>query len=191
VIKQIAEKMLSITKKYNMDLSTCAEPCRIDGISIEGCLSVNAINKMLGTHIIDRSTDNNKFRPECTCYGGKTDLLQYNKKCASSCLYCYAHHNSDKMLNYYNEDGTLKQNRFTDSGLNKSTNNQSSINLGFDSMDEVIMNSGGAYGADTAWDYYARKAGVKQINHYRDQGNQVLSKSLNKRGIKAEVLSKE
>lgn len=191
VIKQIAEKMLSITKKYNVDLSTCAEPCRIDGISIEGCLSVNAINKMLGTHIIDRSTDNNKFRPECTCYGGKTDLLQYNKKCASSCLYCYAHHNGDKILNYYNEDGTLKQNRFTDSGLNKSTNNQSSINLGFDSIDEVIMNSGGAYGADTAWDYYARKAGVKQINHYRDQGNQVLSSSLNKRGIKAVVLSKE
>lgn len=64
-------------------------------------------------------------------------------------------------------------------------------NLGFDSMDEVVMNSGGAYGADTAWDYYARKAGVKQINHYRDQGNQVLSSSLNKRGIKAAVLSKE
>ena len=64
-------------------------------------------------------------------------------------------------------------------------------NLGFDSMDEVIMNSGGAYGADTAWDFYARKAGVKQINHYRDQGNQVLSSSLNKRGIKAAVLSKE
>lgn len=63
--------------------------------------------------------------------------------------------------------------------------------LGFDSMNEVVMNSGGAYGADTAWDYYARKAGVKQINHYRDQGNQVLSSSLNKQGIKAAVLSKE
>lgn len=63
--------------------------------------------------------------------------------------------------------------------------------LGFGSMDEVVMNSGGAYGADTAWDFYARKAGVKQINHYRDQGNQVLSSSLNKRGIKAAVLSKE
>ena len=64
-------------------------------------------------------------------------------------------------------------------------------NLGFDSMDEVVMNSGGAYGADTAWDYYARKAGVKQINHYRDQGNQTLSSSLNRKGIKATVLSKE
>ena len=64
-------------------------------------------------------------------------------------------------------------------------------NLGFNSMNEVIMNSGGAYGADTAWDFYARNAGVKQINHYRDQGNQVLSSSLNKRGVKATVLSKE
>lgn len=119
VIEGIAKQVLSIAKKYNLDLSSCAEPCRMDGISIEGCLSVNAINKMLGTHIPNKFTENNKFRPECTCYGGKTDLLRYNSNCASSCVYCYAHHNSDRMLNYYNADGTLKQNRFTDSGLNK------------------------------------------------------------------------
>lgn len=119
VIEGIAKQVLSIAKKYNLDLSSCAEPCRMDGISIEGCLSVNAINKMLGTHIPNKFTENNKFRPECTCYGGKTDLLRYNSNCASSCVYCYAHHNSDRMLNYYNEDGTLKQNRFTDSGLNQ------------------------------------------------------------------------
>lgn len=119
VIKGIAEKMLGIAKKYNLDLSTCAEPCRMNGISIEGCLSVDAINKMLGTQIPNKLTENNKFRQLCTCYGGKTDLLKYNSNCASSCVYCYAHHNSDKMLNYYNEDGTLKKNRFTDSGLQK------------------------------------------------------------------------
>ncbi len=121
VIEGIARQMLSIAKKYNLDLSSCAEPCRMDGISIEGCLSVNAINKMLGTHIPNKLTGNNNFRPECACYGGKTDLLRYNSNCASSCVYCYAHHNTDRMLNYYNEDGTLKQNRFTDSGLNKPT----------------------------------------------------------------------
>lgn len=63
--------------------------------------------------------------------------------------------------------------------------------LGYNSMSDIVMHSGGAYGADTAWDFYARNAGVKQINHYRDQGNQVLSSSLNKRGVKATVLSKE
>lgn len=125
VIESIARQMLNIAKKYNLDLSSCAEPCRMDGISIEGCLSVNAINKMLGTHIPNKLTGNNNFRPECTCYGGKTDLLRYNSNCASSCVYCYAHHNTDRMLNYYNEDGTLKQNRFTDSGLNKPVFNKS------------------------------------------------------------------
>lgn len=119
IITKIASIMLGLAKKYNVDLSTCAEPCRMEGISIEGCLSVDAINNMLGTHIPNKKTDNNKFRIECSCYGGKTDLLRYNTNCASSCAYCYARHNSDKMLNYYNEDGTLKQNRFTDSGLNQ------------------------------------------------------------------------
>lgn len=113
IIINIANKILNICKKYNMDLATCAEPVKIEGISKQGCLSVQAVNKMLGTHIADMQNRNNKFRIECTCYGGKTDLLQYNKNCASSCIYCYAHHNSDKMLNYYNEDGTLKDNRFT------------------------------------------------------------------------------
>ena len=28
--------------------------------------------------------------------------------CASSCAYCYAHHNNDNVLKYYNEDGSLK-----------------------------------------------------------------------------------
>ena len=119
IITKIASIMLGFAKKYNVDLSTCAEPCRMEGISIEGCLSVDAINNMLGTHIPNKKTDNNKFRIECSCYGGKTDLLRYNTNCASSCAYCYARHNSDRMLNYYNEDGTLKQNRFTDSGLNQ------------------------------------------------------------------------
>nr|DAE41946.1 MAG TPA: protein of unknown function (DUF1848) [Bacteriophage sp.] len=62
VIKGIAEKMLNIARKYNLDLSTCAEPCRMDGISIEGCLSVDAINKMLGTQIPNKLTENNRFR---------------------------------------------------------------------------------------------------------------------------------
>lgn len=119
IITRIASIMLGLAKKYNVDLSTCAEPCRMEGISIEGCLSVDAINNMLGTHIVNKKTGNNKFRVECSCYGGKTDLLRYNTNCASSCAYCYARHNSDRMLNYYNEDGTLKQNRFTDSGLNQ------------------------------------------------------------------------
>lgn len=118
VIKGVSEKMLQIANKYGVKLSTCAEPGVIPGISKQGCLSVEQVNNILGTHIEDKAEANNKQRQLCTCYGGKVDILRYNSNCASSCMYCYAHHNGDKMLNYYNEDGTLKDNAFTRSNPN-------------------------------------------------------------------------
>ena len=118
IVKGVSEKMLQIANKYGVKLSTCAEPGVIPGISKQGCLSVQQINNILGTHIEDKAEANNKQRQLCTCYGGKVDILRYNSNCASSCMYCYAHHNGDKMLNYYNEDGTLKYNVFTRSNPN-------------------------------------------------------------------------
>lgn len=114
VIKNIADIVKRIGDKYGVTLSTCAEPDFLpSGISHEGCLSVQAINRILGTHIEDKGTDNNKSRYLCTCYGGKTDMFEYNNKCASSCVYCYAHHNGDAAAKIYNPDGSLKQNKFT------------------------------------------------------------------------------
>lgn len=108
VIKGISEKMLQIANKYGVKLSTCAEPGVMPGITKQGCLSVQQINNILGTHIEDKGVANSKQRPLCSCYGGKVDVLRYDQKCSSSCVYCYAHHNRDKMFSYYNEDGTLK-----------------------------------------------------------------------------------
>ena len=106
VIESIENIMVTLAKKYNVRLSTCAEPFNIEGISKEACLSVSAINNMLGTSIPETMTG--KQRALCSCYGGKTDLLKYNNKCASSCVYCYAHHNANSNAIYYNEDGSLK-----------------------------------------------------------------------------------
>jgi len=33
-------------------------------------------------------------RGNCSCFGGKIDMLKYSDKCLSGCGYCYAHHNS-------------------------------------------------------------------------------------------------
>ena len=113
-IENIANIVKDLGDKYGVTLSTCAEPDLLpSGISHEGCLSVQAINRILGTHIEDKGTDNNKSRDLCTCYGGKTDILKYNDKCASSCAYCYAHHNSNAAATMYNPDGSLKHNAFT------------------------------------------------------------------------------
>lgn len=113
-IENIANKVKDLGDKYGVTLSTCAEPDLLpSGISHEGCLSVQAINRILGTHIEDKHRDNNKSRPLCECYGGKTDILKYNDKCASSCAYCYAHHNSNAAATMYNPDGSLKHNALT------------------------------------------------------------------------------
>lgn len=113
-IENIANIVKDLGDKYGVRLSTCAEPDILpSGISHEGCLSVQAINDMLHTHIEDKHRDNNKSRPLCECYGGKTDILKYNDKCASSCAYCYAHHNSNAAATMYNPDGSLKHNAFT------------------------------------------------------------------------------
>lgn len=113
-IKSIANIVKEYGDKYGVRLSTCAEPDILpSGISHEGCLSVQAINDILHTNIEDKHRDNNKSRALCECYGGKTDILKYNDKCASSCAYCYAHHNSNAAATMYNPDGSLKHNAFT------------------------------------------------------------------------------
>lgn len=111
VITNIAKIVKEYGDKYGVRLSTCAEPDILpSGISHEGCLSVQAINDMLHTHIEDKGTANNniKSRPLCSCYGGKTDILAYDRRCASSCTCCYAHHNSNAAALLYNKDGSLR-----------------------------------------------------------------------------------
>lgn len=112
-IEDMCNFMLSLKDKYNVTLGTCAEAIAKNGISKEGCLSVSSVNEMLGTSIEDKGTANNEQRKLCSCYGGKIDALQYNSNCASHCVYCYAKHENDIAMQYYNEDGTLKDNDFT------------------------------------------------------------------------------
>lgn len=179
VIKRISEEMLQIANKYGVKLSTCAEPGVMPGITKQGCLSVQQINNILGTHIEDKGLANTKQRPLCSCYGGKVDILRYDQRCSSSCVYCYAHHNRDKILNYYNEDGTLK-----DIPLTRTDKKQPIQKKQNNNPQDYTMNSGGAYGGDTYWDVIGRQFGLTKINHFRPADNQRLSKTLMDRNVK-------
>ena len=97
-IDRIVDFMLKMKEEYGVSLGTCAEGLAREGISKEGCLSVASVNKMLGTQIEDKGTDNNGQRKLCSCYGGKIDALQYGRHCASHCVYCYARHENDQAL---------------------------------------------------------------------------------------------
>ena len=183
VIKGISEKMLQIANKYGVKLSTCAEPGVMPGITKQGCLSVQQINNILGTHIEDKGLANTKQRPLCSCYGGKVDVLRYDQRCSSSCVYCYAHHNRDKILEYYNEDGTLRDIALTRTDQN--TNDfYSEWQKQNNNPQDYTMNSGGAYGGDTYWDVIGRQFGLIKINHFRPADNQMLSKTLRDRNVK-------
>ena len=63
--------------------------------------------------------------------------------------------------------------------------------LEYTSMSEISMYSGGARGADSAWDFYSRKNGITNIIHIRDKENQKLAKGLSDRGISAVALTDE
>lgn len=138
VIKGISEKMLQIANKYGVKLSTCAEPGVMPGITKQGCLSVQQINNILGTHIEDKGVENSKQRPLCSCYGGKVDVLRYDQRCSSSCVYCYAHHNRDKMLKYYNEDGTLKDVALTRANPNDYSDSFQNVNSDNVVVEDVV-----------------------------------------------------
>lgn len=187
IVKGVSEKMLQIANKYGVKLSTCAEPGVIPGISKQGCLSVEQVNNILGTHIEDKGEGNNRQRQLCTCYGGKVDVLKYDSNCASSCMYCYAHHNGDRMLNYYNEDGTLKDNVYTQTEDKPKKQTQSTTNNPAD----YTMNSGGAYGGDTYWDVIGRSFGLTKINHFRPAENQTMPKRLRDHNVRPVIVTHE
>lgn len=110
MLRGIAETMKAIADEFGVTLGTCAEPLVIPGITREGCLSPAAVSNMLGTQIADSKS---KQRTLCGCFGGKTDALAWNRHCASHCVYCYAKHDNDAALRYYDKDGKLLDNVFT------------------------------------------------------------------------------
>ena len=185
-LAKIYDFMLSLKDEFDITLGTCAEVGGREGISKEGCLSVSAVNQMLGTNIEDLGTGNNNFRKLCSCYGGKIDALAYGDNCASHCVYCYAKHANDKALQYYNPDGTLKDNNFT------RARRQEAVEAlrGGDGIASYRLHSGGAEGADTLWDTVAANLGMPAANrsHYfyhtkTPIGNVALTEEQYKEGV--------
>lgn len=181
IIDNIVNFMLQMKKEYGITLGTCAEGLSREGISKEGCLSVDSVNQMLGTSIEDNGTENNNQRKLCSCYGGKIDALEYGKNCASHCVYCYAKHDSDAAMQYYNEDGTLKNNLLTNTtyqpttiniyaGTNENTDLSNFAERRFE-VKEVVSNelSSENNAKDTSFQYLYPKPHYLMVPVFRDR----------------------
>lgn len=113
-INEIGKVLLELDKDPEITIQTCA--FIIKGLKASACLDPMIIERIVGVDVInkDGTYDRDTSRKDCMCYGCHSDFFAgKNKKCYSSCAYCYASHSGDNKLNYYNEDGTLKDNAFT------------------------------------------------------------------------------
>lgn len=115
-IEDIYRYMDDLAGELKFFVNTCGEAINqvqgLKNIKSAGCVNVQAMNAAMGTSDIAHTAGNQ--RQNCSCYGNIVDALRYDDNCASSCVYCYAKHNSNAALQYYNPDGTLKINRFTE-----------------------------------------------------------------------------
>ena len=159
-ISQIYHTMDDLAEKYNIFFNTCGEkPTFITGLkrirTSVGCVNVQAMNAVMNTNDIEHVNGNQ--RQQCSCYGNTVDGLCYNDKCASSCVYCYAMHNSDSAMEYYNEDGTLKDMPLTRTKQTQS-NTPSTINIWAGSKENANL-------SNFAIRPFTIKAGVQIFGH--------------------------
>lgn len=113
-IDQVGKVLVELDKDPEITIQTCS--FGIPGLKVSACLDPLIIERVTGVDVTakDGSYQRDTSRPECMCYGCHGDFFKWNQtKCFSSCAYCYAAHSSDNKLNYYNEDGTLKDNPYT------------------------------------------------------------------------------
>ena len=181
-------------------LETCS--FTVKGFKASACLDPLIVEHITGTDVLskDGKYKVDTSRPECMCYANHQDMFRLDDKggryhCMSSCAYCYEGHSIDHQYDYYNPDGTLKDVRRARVQMKDKeyilTQHTNGTQTQTNNADEYEDYSGGAYGADTEWDIIGRKYGLTKFNHYRDEGNQSLSKRLRASGVKAKVLTKE
>lgn len=85
---RFAEKFSQISKKYDLEIQTCAEKIDLRKYFIENgsCIDGNLISEITG-EMIKVGKDKNQ-RKECLC-SSSIDIGSYNT-CSHNCLYCYA-----------------------------------------------------------------------------------------------------
>lgn len=113
-IDEIGKILLEINKDPEIELETCS--FFIKGLRASACLDPLIIERITGVDVTDENGRYNRdtSRPDCMCYGAHSDVFRMNeKRCFSSCAYCYAGKSDSNAISYYNEDGTLKDTIYT------------------------------------------------------------------------------
>lgn len=108
-VDEIGEQLLKIQEENpDIIIETCS--FTINGLRASACLDPLIIERLVGVDVTrpDGTYDRDTSRPDCMCYGAHSDMFRMNeKKCFSSCAYCYAKQSGTNNAVYYNSDGQL------------------------------------------------------------------------------------
>jgi hypothetical protein len=101
----IADNFSRIAIENNFCIATCAEDVDLSEYNIERakCIDDRLIAKIIRHDFVAKKDKNQ--RRECGCVGS-IDIGEYNS-CSNGCIYCYANHNKNTVLNNFNKHDSL------------------------------------------------------------------------------------
>lgn len=85
---KIANELVKLNKKWNLDLGTCAENIKLEGVEHNKCIDPKLIRRICGNKKWIKDTKDKKQREMCGCVAS-IDIGSF-QECEHKCLYCYA-----------------------------------------------------------------------------------------------------
>lgn len=113
-VDQVGDILRELNKDPEIEIETCS--FTVQGLKASACLDPLIIERLTGVDVTseDGTYKRDTSRPDCMCYGAHQDMFRMNeKKCFSSCAYCYAGQSDSNSFRYYDDNGNIVDRKIT------------------------------------------------------------------------------
>ena len=124
-VDQVGDVLRELNKDPEIEIETCS--FTVQGLKASACLDPLIIERLTGVDVTseDGTYKRDTSRPDCMCYGAHQDMFRMNeKKCFSSCAYCYAGQSDSNNFRYYDDNGNIVDRKITRVDVGNSQNIQ-------------------------------------------------------------------
>ena len=124
-VDQVGDVLRELNKDSEIEIETCS--FTVQGLKASACLDPLIIERLTGVDVTseDGTYKRDTSRPDCMCYGAHQDMFRMNeKKCFSSCAYCYAGQSDSNNFRYYDDNGNIVDRKITRVDVGNSQNIQ-------------------------------------------------------------------
>lgn len=113
-VDQVGDVLRELNKDPEIEIESCS--FTVQGLKASACLDPLIIERLTGADVTseDGTYKRDTSRPDCMCYGAHQDMFRMDeKKCFSSCAYCYAGQSDSNNFRYYDDNGNLVDRKIT------------------------------------------------------------------------------